>query len=442
MLNETHAVAARSWVDSANVTDVDFPIQNLPFCAFQQGRKKTKLGVGIGDQILDLSACAQAGLLSELSPKVIQALKRSNLNDFMSLGRDTWRKTRSHLFSLLLSSGELANRAKAKQRDILVPQSDVRLVMPMTIGDFTDFECSHHHSTRMRRLMSGATKPLANGHYLPRAYHGRASSVVVSGEPIYLPRGQIEGPNEIPTYKECVKLDYELELGIVIGTGNKRGHTIPIDEAEEHIFGFCIVNDWSARDVQHWERLPLGPFLGKNHATTISPWIVTMEAMAPFRAPQSHPGEEGWPEPLPYLDSARNRAQGGLDVGVHILLTTAKMRERGDPPYQVSSNRFLDAHWTISQMVTQHTCGGCNLKTGDLFGSGTISGIEDTASACLMELSENGTKFMDLPSGEKRSFLQVGDEVTFIGASKKPGYPRIGFGECKGQVVKPLPVSK
>ena len=223
--------------------------------------------------------------------------------------------------------------------------------------------------------------------------------MVVSGEPIYLPRGQIEGPHEIPTYKECVKMDYELELGIVIGTGNKRGHTIPMDEAEDHIFGFCIVNDWSARDVQHWERLPLGPFLGKNHATSISPWIVTLEAMAPYRAPQTHPGE-GWPDPLPYLDSARNREQGGLDVNVDVFLTTATMRKQGATPYKVSSNRFLDAHWTVSQMVTQHTCGGCNLQPGDLFGSGTISGIEDYASACLMELSENGTKFMELPGGE------------------------------------------
>lgn len=438
-LDETHNPEAKSWVASGNAAGTDFPLQNLPFCVFQDFAEdmNAAIGVGIGDQILSLPACIASGLLSGLPVEIIQALQQKNLNQLMSLDRSAWRTTRRYIFSLLQARGELAGKAQAQSDNILVAQDSVQLLLPMAVGDFTDFECSHYHSTRMRKLMSGATTPLANGYYLPRAYHGRSSSVVVSGSPIYMPAGQIEHEPDIPKYKVCRQLDYELELGIVIGNGNQRGHPVPIDQAEDYIFGFCLLNDWSARDIQRWERLPLGPFLGKNHATMISPWIVTMEAMTPFRAPQTHPGEE-WPQPLPYLFSERNVREGGLDVGMDVFVTTEKMREQKIDPYKTSSNRFLDAHWTLSQFITQHTCGGCNLRPGDLIGSGTVSGPEVHASACLMELTEMGKKPFELPSGEKRGFLEIGDEVVFKGAAVKAGYPRIGFGECRGRVQAPV----
>lgn len=436
MLNETHVADATSWVESANAEGADFPIQNLPFCAFADGEEQ-RLGVGIGDQILDLKACARTGLLSGLDGEVVKSLQGAVLNDFMALGRDYWRAVRKQIFDLLKSDGESADTAQAVSGEILVAQSEVNLALAMNIGDFTDYECSHHHAKRMRKLMSGASKPLPNGYWLPRAYHGRSSSVVISGSPIYLPIGQIEAENETPVVKPCVNFDYELELGIIVGTGNERGHPIPIEEAEDHIFGFCILNDWSARDIQKWERLPLGPFLGKNHATSVSPWVVTMEAMAPFRAPQQAVPEEGWPEPLPYLDSEQNRASGAIDVNFQVLVSTEKMREKGMQPVLNSRNKTLDASWTIAQIVAQHTSNGCNLRPGDLIGSGTVSGEAPSASACLMELSEAGSITREMPTGEKRSFLQVGDEVVFKGISEKEGYPRIGFGEVRGLVLPP-----
>ncbi len=437
MLDRTHAADAQSWVESANIIDVDFPIQNLPFCAFTTEAAGQRLGVGIGDQILDLSACARAGLLSALSEEAIAALQKAGLNDFMALGKEDWSAARNQIFSILLNNGELADKAKALSKNIMLAQSDAQLALSMNIGDFTDYECSHHHAKRMRKLMSGATKPLPNGYYLPRAYHGRSSSVVVSGSPIYLPIGQIEAENETPEVKPCVNFDYELELGIIVGTGNERGHPILIEDAEDHIFGFCIVNDWSARDIQKWERLPLGPFLGKNHATSVSPWVITMEAMAPFRAPQQAVPEEGWPAPLPYLDSEQNRASGAIDVDFDVFVSTKKMRQQGMDPVVNSSNTTLDASWTIGQIITQHTSNGCNLRSGDLIGSGTVSGEAPSASACLMELSEAGSITRQLPTGELRSFLQIGDKVTFKGASKKDGYPKIGFGEVTGTVLPP-----
>jgi fumarylacetoacetase len=305
----------------------------------------------------------------------------------------------------------------------------------MTVGDFTDFECSHHHARRMNRLMSHKDAP-RNGFFLPRAYHGRSSSVVVSDEPVYLPWGQTAPDDETPTYRACERFDYELELGIVIGAGNTRGHPISVENAEDHIFGFCIINDWSARDIQRWERLPLGPFNAKNHQTFVSPWIVTFEALAPFRAPHVQQ-IEGRPErPLPHLDRAKDAECGALDIGFKITLSTEKMRAEHLPAVETSTNTFLDSSWSLSQIVAHHTAGGCNLRPGDLIGSGTISGEADHASACLMELTELGRKPLVLPNGETRGFLEYGDEVTFSAASETAGYPRIGFGTCRGRVQK------
>lgn len=432
MLDETHVASAASWVESANAVDADFPIQNLPYCAYRVGSGAVKLGVGIGDQILDLSAAVNAGLLSDLPADVQTSLQQPTLNTFMAMGRPVWKATRKALFTALSAGNPAASQAAG----LLVAQSDVTFEIAMVIGDFTDCECSHHHARRMQLLMSGRTKPSGNGLYLPRAYHGRSSSIVMSGAPAYLPRGQIEVENEVPAYSTCVNFDYELELGIIIGKGNERGHPIKIDDAEDHIFGFNIINDWSARDIQKWERFPLGPFLGKNHGTSISPWIVTMEALAPFRVPPDHVGDD-WPDPLPYLDSERNRTAGGVSVGFEILTSSAKMREMGLPLHTNSTNNVSDASWTISQLVTQHSSNGCNLRPGDLIGSGTISGPEPHQSACLFELSEAGKTSRELPSGETRTFLEVGDDVIFKGAATKDGYPRIGFGTVEGRVCPP-----
>lgn len=437
MLNETHDANTRSWVESANLPDTDFPIQNLPFCVFRSAPDSARIGVGIGRYVLDLQACTTRGLTKAVSPEILSALQQSSLNEFMALGRGQWQATREYFFQLLKDDSELGESAQQHQAEILHAIDDIELELPMQIGDFTDYECSHHHAVRMRRIMSGSKTPLANGFYLPRAYHGRSSSVVVSGSPVYLPSGQIEVETDVPEYKLSEKFDYELEIGIIIGSGNDRGKPIAIDDAEDHIFGFCLVNDWSARDIQKWERFPLGPFLGKNHATTMSPWVVTMEALAPFRAPQTEPGDE-FPEPFAYLDSERNRATGGLNISVDVFLSSQHMREHNIDAYKTSSNQFLDVHWTISQIVAQHTSNGCNLRPGDLIGSGTISGEDPIASACLMELSEGGKQTFELPGGETRSFLQLGDEVTYVGASKKDGYPRIGFGTCVGRVEAPI----
>jgi fumarylacetoacetase len=430
-INETHDSSVVSWVESANIENADFPIQNLPYCVSSFG-----VGVGIGDRILSLRVCEEAGLLDELPNKIRKALCGAVLNDLLALEHGDWSVCRAHFFALLRSDGDLALKAQRLANKILIRQADVDLLLPIAVGDFTDFECSHHHSKRMRKLMSGASKPLANGYYLPRAYHGRSSSVVVSGSPIYMPTGQIEDQPDIPAYSMSARFDYELELGVIIGTGNERGSPIAIDAAEDHIFGFCLLNDWSARDIQRWERLPLGPFLGKNHATSVSPWVITRDAMIPFRAPQTDPGE-GWPTPLDYLHSERNEREGGLDVSMDVFVSSEKMRKQALPPHKTSSNRFLDAHWTISQFVAQHTCGGCNLRPGDLIGSGTISGVEVYASACLMELTAFGEEPFTLPTGEQRGFLQIGDEVVFKGESVRSGFARIGFGECRGRVSPP-----
>ncbi|MCL4133184.1 UNVERIFIED_CONTAM: hypothetical protein GTU68_061753 [Idotea baltica] len=436
MLNKTHDLAATSWVDSANDDGVDFPVQNLPFCVFSTAGDDWRIGVGIGDQILDVKAAVKAGILASCSTVIQQALSEPLLNDFMALKRRDWQEARLALFEVLAQSGAQASAAQNQQADILVAQSGASFQVPMNIGDFTDFECSRHHAKRMQRIMSGKSTPSINGYWQPRAYHGRSSSIVISGTPIYLPWGQVEDSPTSSSYQPCVNFDYELEFGIVIGTGNERNQPIKIDEAEDYVFGVNLINDWSARDIQKFERFPLGPFLGKNHGTSISPWIVTFEALAPYRNPQPQPGPE-YAEPHRYLQSERNKEEGGLDMNFDVLVSSEKMRKEDVPAFVNSSNRSLDVHWTVSQILAQHTVSGCNLRPGDLIGSGTISGPESNESACLFELSEGGKQTWQLPNGETRTFLVAGDEVTITGEAKRDGFKRIGFGNVVGRVYPP-----
>lgn len=436
MINETHDVAASSWVESANIAGVDFPVQNLPFCVFKTHNSGFRIGVGIGDQIMDVPACLKAGLLDDLPEAILDTFTQTKLNAFMGLTRAEWRAARFAFFNILAKGGSQASAGQSSAGDILVPQAEAIFDVPMTIGDFTDFECSRHHAKRMQRIMSGKSSPSINGYWQPRAYHGRSSSIVVSGSPIYLPWGQVEDAPTTSSYQPSVHFDYELEFGIVIGTGNARNVPIKIDEAEEYIFGLNLINDWSARDIQKFERFPLGPFLGKNHGTSISPWIVTFEALAPFRSPQPQPGPE-YAEPHRYLQSVRNQDTGGLDMLFDVLVSTEKMRADGQPAHVNSSNRSLDVHWTVSQILAQHTVNGCNLRPGDLIGSGTISGPKSDESACLFELSEGGKQEWSLPNGETRTFLVAGDEVTITGEAKREGFKRIGFGEVFGHVYAP-----
>ena len=436
MLNKTHDLAATSWVDSANVDGVDFPVQNLPFCVYSIDAKQSRIGIGIGNKILDAEAVVNAGLLSECSKAIQEALTQPLLNQFMSLKRSDWQVTRLALFEILADDGAKAIAAQELSAGLLVSQADVTFHVPMVIGDFTDFECSRHHAKRMQRIMSGKSTPSINGYWQPRAYHGRSSSVVISGTPIYLPWGQVENSPTSSAYQPCVNFDYELEFGIVIGTGNQHNYPIKIDEAEDYIFGINLINDWSARDIQKFERFPLGPFLGKNHATSVSPWIVTFEALMPYRNPQPQPGSE-YAEPHRYLQSERNKTEGGLDMNFDVFVSSEKMRETEMPAFLNSSNRSLDVHWTVSQILAQHTVSGCNLRPGDLIGSGTISGPESNESACLFELSEGGKKPWQLPSGESRTFLIAGDEVTIRGQAKRDGFKRIGFGHVVGRVNAP-----
>ncbi|WP_372660816.1 fumarylacetoacetase, partial [Hydrogenophaga sp.] len=320
-------------------------------------------------------------------------------------------------------------------RQCLVPLADVEYQLPARIGDYTDFYTSIHHARNVGRVFRPEDPLTPNFQWIPIAYHGRASSVVISGTPFHRPMGQAMPPGaQAPVYGACKRMDYELEMGFYIGHGNPQGQPIPLAEAEAHIFGMCLLNDWSARDHQFWEMNPLGPFLGKNFCTTVSPWIVTMEALAPFRVPFSHPTDE--PQPLPYLDTPTNNAQGGVDVQLEVRLETAQHRARGLAPDRLSATSFRHQYWTIAQMVAQHTVGGCNLQTGDLLGTGTISGPTAEEAGAIVELSLGGSRSIPVPgTGEQRTFLEDGDAIILRGWCEKPGAARIGFGECKGQVL-------
>lgn len=432
MLNETHDPALRSWVTSANLAGSDFPIQNLPFASFRrQGSTEAfRGGVAIGDQILDLAAVHQAGVFAGEIGEAVKAGAQPQLNELMAKGAPVWSALRLAL-SRALREGAAE---QAALQTCLVPQAQAEYGVPARIGDYTDFYTSVHHATNIGKLFRPDNPLLPNYKWIPIGYHGRASSIGVSGQQFRRPVGQTLPPGATqPSFGPCKRLDIELELGIFVGTGNELGDPVAMAQAEDHVFGLCLLNDWSARDIQAWEYQPLGPFLSKNFATTISPWIVTVEALAPYRVAFERPAED--PQPLPYLDSEANRQTGAFDIQLQVGLETPKMREAGEGDTTICRTSYRHAYWTVAQMVTHHTVNGCNLQPGDLFGSGTLSGPTLDQAGALIELTAGGKNPLPLPNGETRTFLEDGDAVVLRGWCEKPGAARIGFGECRGTVL-------
>ena len=432
-LDETHAPTLRSWVASAE-SHADFPIQNLPFGVFSLDGGGPKGGVAIGDEILDLAALSKAGLLRGDAQAACEAAAGPTLNAFLALPAGQ-RSALRRALSALLSTGAPA------RPEMLRHASDCAMHMPAQVGDYTDFYAGIHHATNVGRLLRPDNPLTPNYKWVPIGYHGRASSLRVSGTPVRRPNGQRKRPDEAaPSFGPSKRLDYELELGIWVGPGNDLGAPIPIREAGEHIAGFCLLNDWSARDLQAWEYQPLGPFLAKNFHTTISPWIVTPEALAPFRAPQP-PRPEGDPRPLPYLWDEADQKEGALDLELEALLLTRAMRERGLAPHRLSLGSSLNMYWTAAQLLAHHASNGCNLSPGDLMGSGTISSPTRDGYGSLLELTEGGKAPIALPSGETRAFLEDGDEILFHARARREGHVSIGFGECRAVVVGAHPAT-
>jgi fumarylacetoacetase len=431
LLNATHDANARSWLSSANAAGTDFPIQNLPFAIFRRNETENfRGGVAIGDAIVDLAALDKMGLFKAQAASALRAASQSSLNALMQLGPAASSALRRSLFEALLQG----TTQQAVVTQCLVPQREARFSLPAEIGDYTDFFISIHHATAVGRLFRPDNPLMPNYKWVPIGYHGRSSSIGVSGQSFPRPRGQRMPPGAAaPTVGPSQRLDYELEMGIFIGGGNALGEPIPMAEAEDHIFGLCLLNDWSARDIQAWEYQPLGPFLAKSFATSISPWVVTLEALAPFRVPFVRPPDD--PQPLPYLDSAANREHGAIDIKLEVLLETARMRGAGSQAQRLSETSFRHSYWTLPQLVAHHTVNGCNLRAGDLFGSGTQSGPTPAEAGSLLELSAGGTQPLAVGSAEKRTFLEDGDTVIFRGRCERAGAASIGFGELRGHVL-------
>ncbi len=422
-----------SWVESANELMSDFPIQNLPYGVFESGAGDA-IGVAIGDKILDLRHCAENGMLSGLPADLIESCRRVSLNALMALGPGRWSTLRRRVTALLEADSDLAME-REKIEGALIAMKDVTMQLPAMIGDYTDFYASIHHATNVGRLFRPDNPLLPNYKYVPIGYHGRASSILPSRSDITRPSGQTkDSAEEIPSFGVSKALDYEAEIGFFVGEGNRLGEPISIENAERHIFGLCLLNDWSARDMQSWEYQPLGPFLAKNFATTISPWIITLEALKPFRVPSyERPSDD--PAPLAYLDSLDDRRQGGFDLTVTVGLSSQRMRAAGINPLRLSSSNLRDLYWTLAQLLTHHASNGCNLRSGDLIGTGTLSGAAASSRGCLLEITEKGTKTIQLPTGELRTYLEDGDQVSFHGSCMRDGDVRIGFGACSGTVI-------
>jgi fumarylacetoacetase len=439
VLDDTHDPKARSWLASANRAGGDFPIQNLPFAEFRRRHSTEEFrgGVAIGDQIVDLAALAKRARFESLAAEGIRAAGLSSLNSLMQLGPEVWGAVRRALFENL-SDG---SPSRAILQECLVAQADAQYSLPATIGDYTDFYTSIHHATAVGRMMRPDNPLLPNYQWIPIGYHGRSSSIGVSGQSFHRPQGQRLPPGAAqPVVGPSTRLDYELELGVFIGGGNPRGTPISMADAEAHIFGLCLLNDWSARDLQTWEYQPLGPFLAKNFATTISPWIVTLQALAPYRVPFVRP--EGVPPPLPYLNSPSNHEAGAIDIRLEALIQSAKMRERREAPHRLSSTTFRHAYWTIAQLVAHHTVNGCDLRAGDLLGTGTQSGPTPAEAGSLLELSMGGKQTIQIAQDERRSFLQDGDSIILRAWCESPRAARIGFGEAQGYVLPPVELGK
>ncbi|VTU39810.1 fumarylacetoacetase [Variovorax sp. PBL-E5] len=417
-LNATHDPQLRSWVASANEEGCDFPIQNLPFGTYSRApRWEPRIGVAIGDQILDL--------------RLARLIDTDNMNELLAASIEQRRGLRA-----ALSAGLAEGSAKqAEWEGALVRRDAVAMHLPCRIGDYTDFYTGIHHATTVGKLFRPDQPLMPNYKWVPIGYHGRASSIAVSGQRFKRPQGQTQAPDaEAPSFGPSKRLDYELELGFVVGQGNALGEPVAIADAEQHLFGVTLLNDWSARDIQAWEYQPLGPFLAKNFATTLSPWIVTMEALAPFRARFERPA--GDPQPLPYLDAPANRASGALDITLEVWLQTAKMRAAGEAAVRLTrGNTAQAAYWTAAQLIAHHTVNGCNLQPGDLLGSGTLSGPKADEAGSLLELTLGGKQPISLPNGERRTFLEDGDTLSLRGYCERAGAVRIGLGEVSGTVL-------
>jgi len=440
-LNPTHDPARLSWLESANAAGTDFPLQNLPYGVFRPSATASpRIGVAIGDSVLDLAAAARTGLLPVTTPTVETdalgaACRHSSLNALMALGPAAWTVLRARLSELLGADTCPAGPRRAAVESCLVPQSQVEMLLPAAIGDYTDFYASVFHATNVGAMFRPDQPLLPNYKWVPIGYHGRSSSIVVSGTPVRRPHGQFK-PTEaaVPSFQPTRQLDYEIELGAFVGPGNSLGSPVPVASAAARIFGVVLLNDWSARDMQSWEYQPLGPFLAKNFATTLSPWVVTMEALAPFRtAAFARPA--GDPAPLPHLSDPADQTGGGLDLTLEAWLLTPTMRLAGQGPQRLSSGSFKHTYWTLGQLLAHHTSNGCNLSPGDLLGSGTVSGPSKDSRGCLLELTQRGAEPVRLVDGEERGFLRDGDEVILRGYAERPGAVRIGLGECRGLVL-------
>jgi fumarylacetoacetase len=434
-IDDTHNPRAQSWVESANVANSDFPIQNLPFGVFRRRASGAEAGIGvaIGDRVLDLRGIVHDGLLADESLRfALDACLAPSLNPLMALGSGARRALRLRLNVILRDDAPAADRQEASRH--LIAQDDIDMLLPAVVGDYTDFYASIYHATNVGKLFRPDNPLLPNYKYVPIGYHGRASSLVSSGTSIRRPSGQTRDGEADPQYGPTKALDYEMEVGFFVSPGNALGKAISINEAEEHIFGICLVNDWSARDIQSWEYQPLGPFLSKSFATSLSPWVVTMEALAPFRT-NAFTREEGDPPPLPYLLSPSDQKYGGLNISLEVSLSSVRMREAEFAPVVLGSSNFTDMYWTMAQMLTHHTSNGCNLRPGDLLASGTVSGADKTARGCLLELTSRGKNSVTLLTGEKRKFLEDGDEVTLMGYCERAGFRRIGLGSCSGTIL-------
>jgi fumarylacetoacetase len=428
-IDETHDIELTSWVASANGHS-DFPIQNLPIGVFTAGDGRRRPCTAIGDSVFDLSAALSAGLLSGESAAFVEAAGSGVLNDALALGSAARRALRTRLSELLRTGA--AERSKVEP--MLHHAASCDLPLPVTIGDFTDFFVGIHHARTVGQLFRPDNPLLPNYKHVPIGYHGRSSSVGASGGSVRRPNGQTRGDaSSPPDFGPCRKLDYELELGIWIGPGNDLGSPIPISEASEHIAGFCLLNDWSARDIQAWEYQPLGPFLAKNFSSTVSPWIITPEALAPYAIAQPR-RPEGDPSPLPYLVDADDMLTGAFDIELEVLISSRMMamHELAAHSLALSNTRYM--YWTAAQIVAHHASGGCNLRAGDLIGTGTISGPTPTEAGSLLEATLGGRNPILLPGGEERQFLEDGDEVTLRARCRRPGFAAIGFGECRARI--------
>ena len=437
-VNETHNPELESWVDSANDVETDFPIQNLPFGVFvDPATGAAKVGIAIGNMILDVAAARANGVVGGLADDAAGACEGATLNKLMAMGGGHWSALRAAVSSALRLDTKEGEAAKAVAGKILLSQENVSMLLPARIGDYTDFYSSIFHATNVGKMLRPDNPLMPNYKHIPIAYHGRASSIVASGGIFKRPFGQTKATDaETPSFGPSMALDYEAEIGFFVGPGNPLGQPVSLDEAEDHIFGLCLLNDWSARDIQAWEYQPLGPFLSKSFVSHVSPWVVTTEALAPFRC-GSFPRLDGDPAPLPYLFTEGNQDSGGFDLQIEVFISSAQMRDAGIQPHRLTLTNMRHLYWNIFQMLTHHTSNGCNIRPGDLMGTGTISGPEEGSLGSILEITKRGGEPLSLPTGEQRKFIADGDEVIMRASCEANGVRRIGLGECRALIEGP-----